>query len=257
MTNPLLPVKSVSAHPLRFIPEGQQLGWIQGWQWLLSGFWLFKQSWLSWVVMMVMYFAVMLFVNIVPMLGMLLFLLIHPILMGGFMLACRDNEQGYPVQVMHLFAGLERHTIPLLQLGLLNLAGIIAAGIMIAVLAIMFGATHSLFVVMSVDGLNTITNLGQSVLLILGLMFFLLLPLILAFFYAPALVVFHDFSPWLAVRTSFMACVRNNIPLLLYGLAYMGFAILGSSLLFVGLLVVVPSLLISTYMSYKAVFWGE
>lgn len=256
MTNLLLR-KAEAPRALRFIPEGQQLGWIQGWQWLLAGFWLFKQSWLAWITMMLLYFAIMLFVNIVPMLGMLLFLLIHPILMGGFMVACRDNEQGHPVQAMHLFAGLQRHTIPLLELGLLNVAGIMAAGIIAGILVIMFGAQHSLFVLMSAEGMNNMTNTGQSVLLVMGLMFLLLLPLILAFFYAPALVIFHDFSPWAAVRTSFVACVRNSIPLLLYGLAYMTLALLGSLLAVIGLLVVVPSLLISTYMSYKAVFWGE
>ena len=44
-------------------------------------------------------------------------------------------------------------------------------------------------------------------------------PLAMAVWLAPPLVVFHDFSAFQALKASFFAALRNSLPFLVYGLS--------------------------------------
>jgi uncharacterized membrane protein len=76
----------------------------------------------------------------------------------------------------------------------------------------------------------------------------------MAFWFAPALVVFHDVSPVDAVKASFAANLKNLMAFLLYGVVYLVAAIVASIPFGLGWLLLVPLSLLTVYASYKDVF---
>ncbi len=78
----------------------------------------------------------------------------------------------------------------------------------------------------------------------------------MAYWYAPALVVFRNDEPLAAMKASFDACLVNMMPMLVYSLLGLVFAI-GASIPFgLGWFVLGPVFAASVYASYKDIF-GE
>ena len=76
----------------------------------------------------------------------------------------------------------------------------------------------------------------------------------MAFWFAPALVVFRGDEPFAAMKTSFRACLRNIPPFLIYGLLGILFMILACIPIFLGLIVLIPVGIATVYTSYKDIF---
>ena len=89
-----------------------------------------------------------------------------------------------------------------------------------------------------------------------GALLFLLLflPLIMAVWFAPALVVLRGLEPWAAMKQSFSGCLQNIVPFLIYGLIGIVLAILATIPLALGWLVVGPLTIASVYTSYCDIF---
>ena len=69
-------------------------------------------------------------------------------------------------------------------------------------------------------------GIGALLAVLLGLL--LGMPLMMAFWFAPALVVLRNDEPLAAMKASFDACLRNMLPMLVYGLLGLVFAIVAS-----------------------------
>jgi uncharacterized membrane protein len=82
----------------------------------------------------------------------------------------------------------------------------------------------------------------------------LAMPLYMAIWFAPALVVFHDMAPVAAMRSSFRGCLHNLVPFLLYGVILFVLAIVASIPVGLGWLVLAPVIWGSLYASYRDVF---
>jgi uncharacterized membrane protein len=97
-------------------------------------------------------------------------------------------------------------------------------------------------------------SLGLAILV--GLLVFLLLylPLVMAVWFAPALVVLRGVEPLQAMRLSFNGCLRNIVPFLLYGLVGIGLAIVATIPLLLGWLVLGPVTIASLYTSYCDIY---
>jgi uncharacterized membrane protein len=80
------------------------------------------------------------------------------------------------------------------------------------------------------------------------------MPLMAAYWFAPALAMLHDVPAVPAMKESFLACFRNFVPMLVYGLVMAALAIAAVIPLGLGFLVWVPVLLATTYTSYRSVF---
>jgi uncharacterized membrane protein len=91
---------------------------------------------------------------------------------------------------------------------------------------------------------------------LLGILFFLLLllPLIMAIWFAPALVMLGGLSPGAALKASFLGCLRNVVPFLVYGAIGIVLAIVASIPFGLGWLVLGPVTIASIYSSYCDVF---
>jgi uncharacterized membrane protein len=83
----------------------------------------------------------------------------------------------------------------------------------------------------------------------------LLLPLFMALWFAPALAVFHQQGPAEAMKNSFVACLKNVVPFLLYSVILLLLTFVASIPFGLGWLVLGPVLAASLYTSYRDIFF--
>ncbi len=235
-------------------PEPKSVGAGHGMTWLLDAFALFRQSPGMWILSFILFIVVTSLLSVVPILGSLASMLISPILMGGFMVACQRLENNGDLTFEDLLAGFRQHTGRLAGIGAFYLLGMI--------LAMLIGfALLGLF--MDLDHLERLSEqmavadpavLGVSFLLPLLVLMLLILPLLMAYWFAPALVILHGMRPLDAMLRSFFGCLRNVLPFTLYGFVLLGLFILGALPMLLGLLIVGPMAIASVYTGYRDIF---
>ena len=143
--------------------------------------------------------------------------------------------------------------VGLIYTGLAILIMLIVAGMMIAI----FGVAILGMLTGAADPSQTGIALGSVVVaVLLGILFFLLLllPLIMALWFAPALVMLGEFSPGAAMKASFHGCLRNVIPFLMYGAIGLVLAIIATIPFGLGWFVLGPVTIASVYASYCDIF---
>jgi uncharacterized membrane protein len=179
-----------------------------------------------------------------------------PVMIGGIMLGCRSLDEDGTLQVEHLFAGFKEKTGPLIMVGLCMLGASIVLLIVIVVVVIaMFGST----IMQSFgDEQAMAAMLGEQgvmmVLLVVLALIALFIPLAMAYWFAPALVVFHNMDAVSAMKHSFTGCLRNFVPFLLYGIVFLVLFVVALIPCGLGLLVLFPLTYASMYCSYKDIF---
>lgn len=243
----------------------------QGWGWLPAGFALFRRNPAQLTVVILTYWLLIAFVNSLPMLGPVLATLSIPAFSVGLMNACRDIDQRRPVLLPVLFTGFRlAQTKTLLALGGLYLvASLIALGASSLADGGMFMQTMlGGYKPSEEDMAGGALFAGAQVALIL------MMPVIMAWWFAPVLVAWHGFDAGKALFFSFVACIRNWKPFLAYTACVMAFGgllpglllgvlaaafpgsapFLTSMLLVPLLLVLAPALIASFYVSYREVF---
>jgi len=238
---------------LSLVVPGKGLPAGQGWDWIVEGWRIFARSPLMWIISLVILFVIAIVLAIVPFIGSLAFQALQAVFAGGFMLACRNIEQGGEFELEHLFAGFSKRFVPLLIVGLVFMA----AGLALVLLFFLVAGVSLLpaFLSGDSDALGA-ALMGSAMLMMAGglVMLALMVPIMAAYWFAPALVMMHDMPPIEAMKASFFACFRNFVPFLIYGLV-MGFALFIAILPFgLGLLVWVPVAISSTYAAYRQIF---
>jgi uncharacterized membrane protein len=79
-------------------------------------------------------------------------------------------------------------------------------------------------------------------------------PLMMATWFAPLLIMFDRMSPYAAMRLSFFGCLSNFIPLQIYGISLIILTIISSIPYGLGFFILIPTVFASIYASYKAIF---
>jgi uncharacterized membrane protein len=250
-----------------FIPEGRRVPAGNGWRWIADA-WTFmgEQRW-TFVGVFLLLFLLQLAAQLVPVLGPLALALFYPVLVGGFVLGCDAVRRGGRLEVGHLFAGFQRHTGKLAAVGGLVLAFVIVAGI---IMAVVIGRS---FVPMLAGGQpatpDEAMNLLLPMLLVMLVIMAVSIPLTMAILFAIPLIVLTDSDVIRAIKTSFVACLKNILPFLVWGLILFGLGILGfipASIvafalgplaaipLFLGWLLLAMVSMVSLYIAYRDVF---
>jgi hypothetical protein len=253
--NPYQPPKSeaVSVAPAadgNFIPGGRAVEAGQGWEWIVSGFALFKKQPGTWILMLLAMFVCLILIAIVPIIGGLANMLLWQVFMGGVMIGCRALDHGEELEVAHAFAGFKQDTSNLIVLGLLALVAWIV--VLIPALLIMGGG--GFMAAMHGGGIAAMATLGVTFILVMLLVLALAIPIYMALWFAPALVVFHQLTPVEAMKTSFAACLKNIIPFLLYSVIVLVLGILAAIPFGLGWLVLLPVVVASIYTAYRDIF---
>lgn len=224
-----------------------------GWNWIVGGFSLFRKNPIIWIVLFFVYLLIGMALSLIPLVGSIGFNLIAPVFMAGFMLGCRAMEMGEELEISHLFGGFRHNTAQLITVGGIYLVGIIVAvGVAMLVSGgAFYGAMLAAEQVMQAAPAQPP---GAPMLLAVLAMLVCLLPLVMAYWFAPALVVFHDMPAVAAMKLSFHACLRNLVPFLVYTLAIMVLMVLAILPFGLGLLVLIPTMTASLYVSYRDIF---
>lgn len=257
-------VEVVSAAPqgdAAFIAGGKAVPAGHGWDWITAGWSLFVQSPLIWIVNVVILLVIHVVLGFIPFIGSLIGYVLWAVFNGGLMMGAQAQTGGRPLEVGDLFAGFKEKTGSLITVGALYAVACIAVMVLAGILAIVIlGASGALGAIMSGDKAAMMGMIGGAT---LGVMFIALLvmaafvPIAMAFWFASVLVALQDVSPTDAIRMSFSACLKNIVPFLLYGLIFLVLGILAVIPFGLGLLVVVPLLITSTYAAYRDIFLGE
>ena len=251
-TNPYSAPAAPVADPItaaqgNFVPGGHGVSAGRGWSWITEGWALFRaQPWM-WIGIWVALVLLLVVLNVIPILGPIANSILWPVFSAGLVLGCRSLEQGGSLEFGHLFAGFRD------RLGTLAGVGAVTLGIsMVIVLVVGVG-------IFGLQGLPG-PRAGQPQAAMTGalaglVMLALMLPLFMAMWFAPALVVLHERGVLEAMKESFRGCLRNVVPFLVYGLAGFVLSVLASIPLFLGWLVLGPVFVASIYASYRDIYF--
>ncbi len=231
----------------------------QGFQWVAAGFRLYRKNPLLLSAAFAMLFGVVMALGLIPLVGGSLSELASPLMVAGFMAAYRALDRGSELELPQFLAGVQGPAIPLMAVGAVQLLGTMLIG------QIMLNMGFDPEAVMAAaksgdttpEQMQTLMNQAMPALLT-GMALFT--PLIMATWFAPALILFGGARPQTALAVSLRAVLKNWAAMLTNSLA-LGLLLFLSALvpLLLGLLVAMPILFGSLYASYQAIFavWAD
>jgi uncharacterized membrane protein len=199
-------------------------------------------------------------ISAVPFVGSIASTLLTPVLAGGICVGCRALDRGGKLEIAHLFAGFGERLWPLVVVGILWFAG--TAVIVLAFGAVLFATAGAagISALLTGDplqaGVATLAGLGIGAVAASVVALLLAVPLLMALWFAPALVALRNDEPLAAMKTSFGACLANFPPFVVYGLIGIALAIVASIPFGLGWLLLAPVGLASVYTSYRDIFGG-
>lgn len=235
---------------------GRAVGAGQGWTWIADGFGLFKKQPGIWIAITVVLIVILLVLGLLSLLGaiatllrVIATLLLLSVFMGGMMIGCQALQRDGSLEVGTLFAGFKTQSGNLLVLGVLSfLAWII---VIIPVIAIVGSGA---FLGMMRGDLAGVAIIGGTFLLALLVATALSIPVCMALWFAPALVVLRGAAPVAAIKQSFLGCLKNIIPFLIYGIVMLALSIFATIPFLLGWLVLLPVLIASVYVAYCDIY---
>lgn len=234
-----------------FYATGRNLPVANGWQWIADGWALFTRAPGIWIGITALYVVLSFAVGSVPLLGMLASPVLNVVFTAGLMLGCRALDEGGPLKIDHLFAGFQQRLGTLLAVGFLYLGALLVATLIAG-----FAVGFKVYAIISAGPVEADAILE---LVLLGALFVLIwlalvLPAVMAVWFAPALVVFRHLGALEAMKASFVGCLRNFVPFLIYGIVLLVPAVLATIPFALGWLVLGPLVVASIYTSYKDIY---
>lgn len=243
--------------PLALELPGRALAAGRGWHWIPAGWALFTRAPLMWVVTIVLLLVVALVMGLVPIIGNIAFQLLTPVFAAGLVHACRALETGGDFEIDTLLTGFRERFVPLVTLGaIFTVAGLVIILLMAGIMGFsVLGAVMSQ--AGTEEALATLAGSMMGILLgaLVGLA--LAVPLMAAWWFAPALVAMHGLAPVDAMKASFFGCLRNIVPFLLYSIVMTVLAVVAMIPFGLGFLVWLPVAITSTYVSYREIYTAE
>jgi len=232
-----------------FDPSGHSVEAGRGIEWLKQGWQLFTKNPGTWIAIAVILMVIVVVLSMVPVVGGLAAQFLLPVFAGGILLGCRALAGGGDFAIDTLFAGFRQHTTSLILVGVFYLIGVIA----ITVVVFLVGGGAALT--------GGLIGRGPGVGVAVGGFFFamlvmlaLMVPLAMAVWFAPALVVFRGVAPLEAMKASFSACLKNIVPFLVYGVILFVLCMIAMIPFGLGMLVMMPVMMGSVYASYVEIF---
>ncbi len=193
--------------------------------------------------------------------GAIVFQLITPVLLGGWMLACNQLEHGRPADIRDIFSAFNTHYSG----RLVTVGGIYMTGMLIVFwLPGLFGNDPMIHALVQAVHTNTASqtaapaplNLPFSpvALLVLLVTLFLFTAILMLYWFAPTLIVLNDMLPIEAMKLSFRTCQSNFPAFLLYGFLMVFMMVIGSIPGLLGLLIVIPVGFLCYYTAWRDLF---
>lgn len=220
-------------------------------EWLRQGWVMFTDNPGAWIGSAVLLLVMLLSISIVPLFGQIAVNLLLPVFGAGLLQLCRHQADGKTPQIADLFAGFRHNAGPLVMVGVIYATGIF--GIAFLAFLLVTGGILGGVVTGRVAGMGV--ALG-GVMLAGLLVMVLSIPVIMATWFAPALVYFHDMKPLDAMKASFAAGQKNWLPMSIFGVILMVAVFFAMLPLGLGLLLLLPIFCGAVYASYRDIFVG-
>lgn len=237
------------AAPPRFKGESREVDPGACFEWLREGWRLFLANPGAWIGSTVLLLVILMAIAIVPVFGQIAAHLLAPLFGAGMVEICRKLLTNNQPEVADLFVGFRHNAGQLVMVGVFFASGI-------------FGLAFVAFLLVSggvLGGVITGKILGLSIamggVMLAGIVVLVLsVPVIMATWFAPALVFFHDMAPAAALRASFEAGAKNWLAMTIFGI-FLVVALFFAMLPFLmGLLLLVPVFSGAVYASYRDIF---
>ncbi len=244
-----------------------------GWNWVLTGFALFRKSPAMWAFLTLSYIMLMQILGMIPVVGWFAATVLIPTFSASFMIVSRELDHGRKLGFNMLFSGFKSNLPALLRQGglylasglaILGLSALIDGGLLLQLMVFGEKPPAAAFEDGSLAGAAMLAGA-------------LYMPVLAAFWFAPALSAWRELPALQALFYSFYATLRNWRAFFAYGLALVllsvicSFALFALALLVRGLLgsksqnafilvmlpvmlTYVPTLFASFYASYRDVF---
>ena len=234
----------------------------RGWHWIKQGVALFQKSPLQWLLFVSLLFVAIKVLLLIPLFGLVVMLAL-PVLLVGMMEGCRALDLGKPLAFGYLLSGFVRNTASLLTIGGISLAGNLLVLLVIQTIGgeaidAMFKFTAQQKV--TPENVHEIREVASKATLSLLIGWALSIPLMLALWFAPALVYFNNLKPARAMLYSLAACWRNLSAFLVYGVVIFAALMLVTPIamamrtLDLGVWLLAPVVIPSIYAAYKDIF---
>lgn len=249
LEKPVSPTTGIS-----LLTEPNKLAAGKGASWVKIAWQMFTKNAVLWIGAMLLYYVTILILTFIPVLNLLTAFL-GIFYSAGIVYMAHQQALGRPVEFGQLFIGFKQNTGQLILLLVLIFAFSLLAIIPMAIL-IMVNITS--FIGLITQPQSILTSSALLVILLsglVGMLFFI--PLFMAAWLAPALIILHDLTAFEAMKRSFKACLRNILPFLVYGLVVFGLSIVAMIPLFLGFLVLSPVLMLVHYVAYRTILTNQ
>ncbi len=221
--------------------------WRAGWRYFAAAPWV-------WIGLAVAFFAILILVSIVPLIGSVASTVLSPVLAAGLMAACEAQDRGGPPTFNHLFAGFGDRLMPLIVVGVLYLLGTMIIVALVAAIIVATVGMSTLSTLWGSTDFATLATLGAGAFFAVLVGTLCALPLMMASWFAAPLVMLRNEEPVSAMKASFAACLVNIWPMTVYGLVGIALSIVATIPFGLGWFVLCPVIATSIYASYKDIF---
>ena len=229
-------------------PNFRQVPASHAWAWTVRGFQLFRANPAMWIILWLIYLAIILPISLIPLFGSVLSTLLAPVFAAGMMWGCQAVAQQQDLEINHLFEGFNKNTSQLIAVGGIYMACLLAVAVMV-VLNMDSATINALKIDQALSPEQT-----DAMLRPLFFAMLVIVPILMAYWYAPLLVGLNNLSASQALKLSFMACLKNLLPFFLYGVIFTALLLVAIIPVGLGLLIAVPVMMTSLYASYEDVF---
>ena len=227
---------------IRQVPIGN------AWSWIVSGFYLFKANPAMWIILLVIYLAIMIPVSLVPVVGSVVSTLLAPVFASGMMWGCQALMRNQDLEINHLFEGFKHNTAQLIAVGGIYMVSLLVVAVFVVL------ALDKDTIELLVKGKDLSPEQADGMMLPILIAMLFIMPILMAYWFAPILAGLHNLSALDAMKLSFTACLKNMLPFFLYGFIFMVLLIIAIIPFGIGLLVAIPVMMTSLYTSYVDVF---
>ena len=237
--------------PAPFRGESREIDAGACFDWLQQGWAMFLANPGVWIGSTILLIVMLMAISIVPFFGQVAAHLLVPLFGAGMFQICRRLSTDESPEIADLFVGFRHNAGPLVMVGVFYATCV-------------FGLAFGAFLLVSGGILGGVVT-GQvagfgiafgGIMVAALLVLILSVPVIMASWFAPALVFFHDMKPAAALRASFDAGAKNWLAMVIFGtflIVALFFAMLPLGL---GLLLLLPVFSGAVYASYRDIFVG-
>ena len=220
----------------------------QGARWLVESFGMFRANPVQWMGLTAGWVSITFALLVIPFLGGVIANFLQPAFFASFAIAGYKQSAGERIAMGDLFSGFRRHMRSQVNLGAVLLINEIAIFAIMAAMGLPLAGEGERFTMADyVESLQ-----GKEWILAFG---FLLTVIVKgALWFAPPLIAFHGMPTMHAIRWSLYAALANLGTMMVYGTTLLALFFVGAIPWGLGLVVVLPLMAISSFVSYRAVF---